>query len=150
MTCESLRQICPSNRWSERVHFLSSHKSTARHGVSMTKMWKILLLTVVFAWGSCVLMLLHSCADHALRNGSQICSKPVLFASMTHSPSERWRVLKLSSTGSKNRISCCVDVRFVDMCHVQVNAKKQASEVAQRAQSCWLRAKPCPQVVQNN
>ena len=29
-----------------------------------------------------------------------ICSKPVLFASMTHSPSERWRVLELPSTGS--------------------------------------------------
>ena len=64
---------------------------------------------------SCVLMLLHNCADDGLRNGPQICSKPMI----THSPSERWRVLKLPSTGSlagaetKKRAFCVMQhVRF--------------------------------------
>ena len=59
----------------------------------MTKMWKMLLLVQVSAWERCVLML--------LRIRSHICCpKPVPFALATHSPSERWHVLKLPSTGS--------------------------------------------------
>ena len=31
--------------------FLSSHKSTAEHGASMTQTWRLMLLTLVFAYG---------------------------------------------------------------------------------------------------
>ena len=82
MTCECLRQTCPSNRWSEIVHFLKleqAHRKTQGfHDEDVENVG----------------------VDAGMRLRSQICSKAELFALVKNSPSERWRVLKLPSAGS--------------------------------------------------